>query len=103
MVDKNGQELDMNVEINRTVHEPVRLKILAYLSVVESADFVFLISRLGLTMGNLSAHVSKLKEAGYIEVKKGFKDNRPHTTLSLTTEGRNAFDHYREEMLQLLG
>jgi len=93
----------MDMEINRTVHEPVRLKTLAYLSVVESADFVFLISRLGLTMGNLSAHVSKLKEAGYIDVQKGFKDNRPHTMLSLTAEGRHAFDRYREDMLQLLG
>lgn len=101
MAHSDGLEMDM--EINRTVHEPVRLKILAYLSIVESTDFVFLISRLGLTMGNLSAHVTKLKDAGYIEVKKGFKDNRPHTTLSLTAQGRNAFDHYREEMLQLLG
>ena len=103
MADKKEQELEMKLEINRIVHEPVRLKILAFLSVVESADFVFLISRLGLTMGNSSAHVSKLKEAGYIEVHKGFKDNRPHTMLSLTKEGREAFDNYREEMLQLLG
>jgi len=103
MTSINGQESDLNVEINRFVHEPVRLKILAYLSVVESADFVFLISRLGLTMGNLSAHVSKLKEAEYIEVKKTFKDNRPNTMLSLTKKGLKAFELYRDDMLQLLG
>jgi DNA-binding MarR family transcriptional regulator len=100
---KQGQDINMDMEINRIVHEPVRLKILAYLSVVESADFVFLISRLGLTMGNLSAHVTKLKEAGYIEVQKGFKDNRPHTMLSLTETGRGAFDQYKEGMFDLLG
>jgi DNA-binding MarR family transcriptional regulator len=93
---------DVSIEINRLVHEPVRLKILAYLSVVESADFVFLVSRIGLTMGNLSAHISKLSEAGYIEVQKDFKDNRPRTMLSITGEGKNAFITYREEMLRLL-
>jgi DNA-binding MarR family transcriptional regulator len=93
---------DVSVEINRLVHEPARLKILAYLSLVESADFVFLVSRIGLTMGNLSAHVSKLEEAGYIKVKKEFKDNRPHTMISLTEKGRDAFTSYRDKMLQLL-
>ncbi len=99
---KKDQDLNINIEINHLVHEPVRLKILAYLSIVESADFVFLVSRIGLTMGNLSAHVSKLVEAGYIKVKKEFKDNRPHTMILLTDEGRQAYTNYREEMLQLL-
>ena len=53
-------------------------------------------------MGNLSAHISKLEDAGYIEVNKGFKDNRPRTMISLTAEGSEAFTTYREEMLQLL-
>jgi DNA-binding MarR family transcriptional regulator len=90
-------------ELDRLVHEPARLKILAYLSVVMSADFVYLLSRTGLTWGNLSSHMSKLEEAGYIEVQKDFKDKRPHTMLSLTNEGRAAFDTYRQNMLQLLG
>ena len=51
-------------ELDKVVHEPARLKILAYLSVVKSADFVFLLSRTGLTYGNLSSHMSKLEEAG---------------------------------------
>ena len=99
---KKDQELNLNFEINRLVHEPARLKILAYLSYVESADFVFLVSRIGLTMGNLSAHVSKLDEAGYIKVIKQFKDNRPHTMISLTEKGRDAYLNYREGMLKLL-
>jgi DNA-binding MarR family transcriptional regulator len=93
----------VDLEINRLVHEPARLKILAFLSLVESADFTFLVSRLGLTMGNLSAHISKLEEAGYVQVLKEFKDNRPHTMLSLTPAGREAFRIYREEMLRILG
>ena len=93
---------NINLEIDRLVHEPVRLKILAYLSAVESSDFVFLVSRLGLTMGNLSAHISKLQEAGYIKVVKSFKENRPHTMLSLTELGSAAFSKYRAGMLQLL-
>ena len=90
-------------QFDRIVHEPARLKILAYLSVVKSADFVFLLSRTGLTYGNLSSHMSKLEEAGYIEVQKEIKDQRPHTMLSLTKKGRTAFEDYRQEMLQLLG
>jgi DNA-binding MarR family transcriptional regulator len=91
-----------DLQIDRVVHEPARLKILAYLSVVKSADFVFLLSRTGLTYGNLSSHMSKLEEAGYIEVQKEIKDKRPHTMLSLTEDGRKAFANYRKDMLDLL-
>jgi DNA-binding MarR family transcriptional regulator len=92
-----------DLQLDRVVHEPARLKILAYLSVVKSADFVFLLSRTGLTYGNLSSHMSKLEEAGYIQVEKEIKDKRPHTMLSLTEQGRSAFDGYRKNMLDLLG
>lgn len=96
---KNSQ--DSSHQLDRLIHEPARLKILAYLYVVNSADFVFLLSRTGLTWGNLSSHMSKLEEAGYIEVQKEIKDKRPHTMLSLTEEGRAAFEGYRQDMLQL--
>jgi DNA-binding MarR family transcriptional regulator len=94
---------DNQPELDRIVHEPARLKIMAYLYVVTSADFVFLLSRTGLTWGNLSSHMSKLEEAGYIEVQKEIKDKRPHTMLTLTKNGRDAFDTYRQNMLQMLG
>jgi DNA-binding MarR family transcriptional regulator len=96
------EKLTLDQEIERLVHEPARLKVLAFLSLLESADFTFLVSRLGLTMGNLSAHISKLQEAGYIEVEKGYKDNRPQTMISLTEAGRQAFQRYRKQMLQIL-
>jgi len=89
--------------LDRIVHEPARLKILAYLHVVNRADFVFLLSRTGLTWGNLSSHMSKLEDVGYIEVQKEIKDKRSHTMLSLTDKGRYAFDTYRSTMLELLG
>jgi DNA-binding MarR family transcriptional regulator len=102
MASKGKHDGDVPLTLDRMVHEPARLNILAYLYVVESADFVFLLSRTGLTWGNLSSHMSKLEEAGYIEVQKEIKDKRPHTMLSLTKEGRTAFETYRQNMLQLL-
>ncbi len=102
MADNSELKPELNVDFDHLVHEPVRLKILAILTQLESADFVYLVSRLKLTMGNLSAHVSKLGKAGYIEVMKDFKDNRPHTMLSLTKRGKKAFNSYREDMLELL-
>lgn len=99
----NENQGSADLQLDRVVHEPARLKILAYLSVVRSADFVFLLSRTGLTYGNLSSHMSKLEEAGYIEVEKEIKNKRPHTMLSLTEQGRSAFEDYRKNMLDLLG
>lgn len=90
-------------EIDKLVHEPARLQILAALSVVESADFVFLMRQTGLTWGNLSSHMSKLEEAGYVEVEKEFVDKKPRTMLHLTETGRQAFDNYRRRMQQVLG
>ena len=102
MAEKQTSELNVDVEIDRIVHEPARLKVLAYLSLVEGADFTFLVSRIGLTMGNLSAHISKLEETGYVLVAKDFIDNRPRTLLSITEQGKKAFDNYRNTMLKLL-
>ena len=89
-------------EIDRLIHEPARLSVMALLYVIESADFVFLMNQTGLTWGNLSAHLSKLEEAGYIEVKKSFKGKRPNTELRLTVAGRQAFQAYRSRLQQLL-
>jgi DNA-binding MarR family transcriptional regulator len=106
MAEENKAPADgagMEVSLDRLIHQPARLKILAFLSLVESADFTFLAGRIGLTMGNLSAHISKLEEAGYAAVRKEFVDNRPRTMISITEHGKNAFIEYREDMLQLLG
>ena len=90
-------------EIDRLIHEPARLLVMAVLYVVESADFTFLMRQTGLTWGNLSSHMSKLEEAGYIGVDKGFKGKRPNTMLRLTDAGREAFHAYRQTMKGLLG
>lgn len=89
-------------DIDRLIHEPGRLMLMALLYVVQSADFTFLMSQTGLTWGNLSAHMTKLEEAGYIQVEKSFKGRRPNTMLSLTALGRAAFKAYRRNMKQVL-
>jgi len=90
------------MNIDRLVHSPARLSILTYLSVVEEGDAVYLLNQTGLTWGNLSANVTRLQEAGYIEVVKEFKDKKPHTLLRLTDSGRKAFHNYQNEMKGLL-
>ena len=100
---KSGSEsLQPIAKIDRLIHEPSRLMILACLYVVESGDFTFLMRLTGLTWGNLSAHMSKLEVAGYIEVEKEFVGKKPHTMLHLTDEGRAAFREYRQSMKQVL-
>lgn len=88
--------------IDRLVHEPARLMILANLYVVDSADFLFLMHQTGLTFGNLSSHMSKLEAAGYIKIKKEFKGKKPNTLLRITKTGRKALEDYQTYMQQLL-
>jgi DNA-binding MarR family transcriptional regulator len=102
MGETSNPNLTSLTEINRLVHEPARLAILALLYVVESADFTFLMNQTGLSWGNLSAHMSKLEEAGYLEVEKSFKGKRPNTNLRLTEAGRGAFQKYRQSLKQVL-
>jgi len=87
--------------IDRIIHEPARLLITAHLYVVESADYVFLMQNTGLTWGNLSSHLSKLEDAGYVEITKEFVQKKPHTMVQLTNVGREAFDAYRRQMKSL--
>ena len=87
-------------EVDRLIHEPARLKLIAILYMVESADFTFLMNQTGMTWGNLSSHMTKLEEAGYLEVGKTFKGRRPNTMLKLTDKGRRAFQTYRRQMTQ---
>jgi DNA-binding MarR family transcriptional regulator len=88
--------------IDRVLHEPARLCVVACLSLVDEADFVFLQSQTGMTGGNLSSHVKKLEAAGYITIHKEFQDSRPRTSLKLTRSGRSAFKAYVTSMQSLL-
>jgi DNA-binding transcriptional ArsR family regulator len=84
--------------LDRVIHEPARLLLVALLSSVESADFLFLLKESRLTKGNLSVHLSRLEEAGYLTVKKSFRGKIPHTEFRLTAKGKTAFDDYRKQM-----
>jgi DNA-binding MarR family transcriptional regulator len=95
-------ELHPLADIDQIIHAPARLMVLTYLYVVESADFVFLKNMTGLTWGNLSTHLTKLEEAGYIAINKAFKGKKPHTTISLTKQGRTAFREYKKSLQQVL-
>lgn len=97
-----GQEgAEPITHIDKLIHEPARLLIMAHLYVVESADFLFLMRQTNLTFGNLSSHLSKLEKADYVKVKKEFVGKKPHTMLKLTKKGRAAFKAYRENMKQV--
>jgi len=101
-VKKKGKEnLQHIVEIDRVVHEPARLLILSYLYVVESADFLFLLRQTNLTKGNLSSHLMRLENAGYVSIEKKFVEKIPRTLLSLTKDGRKAFHEYSQRMKKI--
>jgi len=85
-------------ELDRLIHEPARLLIVTILSSVVSADFLFLQRETGLTKGNLSAHLSKLEEAGYVKIEKTFKGKLPLTVCKLTAMGKKALTEYRQQL-----
>ncbi len=89
--------------LDRVIHEPARLMLVALLSAVESADFLYLLKESELTKGNLSVHLSKLEEAGYVEVEKTFRGKMPHTEYHLTSKGKSAFEQYRKSLSSVLG
>ncbi len=82
--------------LDPVLHNQLRLAIMSVLVTVEQADFNFLLERTGATRGNLSVQITKLKEAGYINVNKSFKDNYPNTACSITPAGIGAFEKYVE-------
>ena len=89
-------------DLDRVIHEPARLILMALLSSVESADFLFLLKESKLTKGNLSVQLSRLEEAGYLEIEKTFRGKIPHTEYRLTKKGRSAFDQYRKNLGSIL-
>jgi DNA-binding transcriptional ArsR family regulator len=84
--------------LDKLIHEPARLAILAALSNAKSADFMFLNNITGLNKGNLSLHLSKLEQGGIVTIHKEFVDRKPHTWVSLTPKGRAAFQDYWKKM-----
>lgn len=88
-------------DLDRVIHEPARLRLMSTLYVVEEADFVNVAARTGFSAGNLSSHMTKLQEVGYVEIRKEFVGKRPRTTYRLTEIGRRAFEEYRGTMADL--
>ena len=89
-------------DLDRIIHEPARLLIVALLAGVKEADFLWIQRESGLTKGNLSSHLAKLEDAGYVEIEKTYKGKVPLTLLRLTKQGKAAFDSYRKSMNGLL-
>jgi len=89
-------------DINRVIHEPVRLMIVATLYTLESADFLYLLRESGLTKGNLSTHLTRLEQSEYIQVQKSFRGKISQTTYQLTPKGKYAFEVYREHLKSVL-
>lgn len=90
-------------ELDEVIHSPARLAIVAILAAVKEADFLYLLHAANLTRGNLSTHLSKLEQAGYVEIEKTYRGKLPLTLCRLTPAGRAAFEDYRKSMLDFLG
>jgi DNA-binding transcriptional ArsR family regulator len=81
--------------LDRVIHEPARLMIMAILATVEAADFVYLLGETGLTRGNLGAHLGKLETAGYVAIEKTYRGKIPRTLCRLTEDGSARYLAYR--------
>ena len=99
---KNRGDVPPLPQIDAFLHELARLRLLTFLSVLKRADFVYLLRHSGLSRGNLSVQMTKLSDAGLVNIDKSFVDNRPRTTYSLTREGRAKLAVYKSEMTTLL-
>jgi DNA-binding MarR family transcriptional regulator len=89
-------------DLDRVIHEPGRLMIVSLLFALEQSDFLYLLHETGMNKGTLSSHISRLEEAGYVEVTKTYRGKVPQTLLHLTGSGRKAFEQYRRKLKQAL-
>ncbi|MDJ0655080.1 MAG: transcriptional regulator [Xanthomonadales bacterium] len=89
-------------EINDMLHEPARLRLMAFLSVVKKTDFTYLLNLSGLSRGNLSVQMSRLGDAGLVKIEKSFQANRPRTVYQLTARGVKALRAYKRNMQTIL-
>ena len=90
-------------DLDPVLHSQLRLAIISLLVSVEQADFAFIKEKTNATAGNISVQLQKLKEAGYIEVKKTFKNNYPNTACKITGKGTLAFENYVNDLKSYIG
>jgi DNA-binding MarR family transcriptional regulator len=101
--EEESLQVDPLADIDPLIHAPSRLRVMTYLYVVDSIDFVYLKRVTGMSWGNLSTHLTKLEAAGYIRISKSFQDKKPKTMIELTDKGRTAFRGYKDGMQEVLG
>ena len=90
-------------DLDPILHSQLRLAIMSLLISVKEAEFTFIKEKTAATAGNLSVQIQKLKDAGYIEVIKQFKDNYPQTTCKITSRGIEAFELYVKSLQDYIG
>ena len=93
-----NSQIQTIAELDRVIHEPGRLMVVALLFAVDRSDFIYLQHETGMNKGTLSSHLSRLEEAGYVEVEKTYRGKVPQTLLRLTAAGRKAFEQYRRKL-----
>ena len=89
-------------DLDPILHSQLRLAVVSLLVAVKKAEFTYIREKTEATAGNLSVQLQKLKEAGYIEIEKTFKDNYPQTLCSITREGLKAFEVYVRNLKQYI-
>ncbi|AFN74231.1 ArsR family transcriptional regulator [Melioribacter roseus P3M-2] len=102
MTDKSGKDFNYQ-KLDEVIHSRIRLAIMSVLIGLEEAEFNFLKEKVKATDGNLSVHLRKLEDSGYISSKKEFIDRKPKTTYKLTAKGRKAFEAYIEQLEKIIG
>ncbi|HWJ91930.1 MAG TPA: transcriptional regulator, partial [Flavisolibacter sp.] len=90
-------------DLDPILHSQLRLAVMSLLISVKEAEFTFLKDKTNATAGNLSVQIQKLRDAGYIDVVKQFKDNYPQTICKVTSKGITAFEKYVENLKTYLG
>jgi DNA-binding transcriptional ArsR family regulator len=97
-----NQQIRTIADLDRVIHEPGRLMIVALLFAVEQTDFLYLLHETGMNKGTLSSHIARLEEAGYVAVTKTYRGKVPQTLLCLSGAGRKAFLQYRRKLKEAL-
>lgn len=93
--------MNLDSEINRIIHGPLRLMVLVNLS-QHDCSFILLKNKLNVTSGNLSRQMDRLEKVGYLSTTKTFKDKRTHTVFSITKLGRNELERYKNNLFDIL-
>ena len=97
-----NEQIRRFADLDRVIHEPARLMVVALLSEIEEGDFLYLLRETGMSKGNLSSHLARLEAAGYVSVTKTYRGKIPMTLCRLTDAGRAAFDEYRAALKESL-